>query len=72
MTPYAFAASYLAMANVFNRPDLFFRNRWLGLAGSHLFFGALILFGLLLVVRVGGRRRANALRPRTEFVTTFP
>jgi len=55
VTAPAFALSYLAMANVFNRPDLMFRNRWLGLAGSHLFFGALILFGLLLAIRVSGR-----------------
>jgi alpha-1,2-mannosyltransferase len=61
MTAPAFAASYLAMANVFNRPDLIFRNRWLGLAGSHLFFGALIVFGLLLAVRAGGPAESRSI-----------
>ena len=47
-----FAFSYLAMAGVMLRPDLIFQNRWLGIAGSHLFFGNLVLFGLLLALRV--------------------
>lgn len=46
-----FALSYVTMANVILRPDLIFRNPWLGLTGSHLFFGGLILFSLLLGLR---------------------
>ena len=52
-----FAFSYLAMAGVMLRPDLIFQNRWIGLAGSHLFFGGLVLFGLLLALRVESSSR---------------
>jgi hypothetical protein len=52
-----FAFSYLTMAGVMLRPDLIFQNRWMGLAGSHLFFGSLVLFGLLLALRVEYSRR---------------
>jgi hypothetical protein len=51
------AFSYLAMAGVMLRPDLIFQNRWMGLAGSHLFFGGLVLFGLLLALRAEYSRR---------------
>jgi len=53
------SASYIAMAGVMIRPDLIFRNRWVGLAGSHLFFGGLVLFGLLLALRVEYSRRES-------------
>src|SRR3990172_609345 len=46
-----FALSYVMMANVMIRSDLLFRNPWVGLAGSHVFFGSLIFFGLLLALR---------------------
>jgi hypothetical protein len=46
--------SYGAVANAMLRPDLIFVNRWWGLAGSHLFFGSLVLFGLLLALRARG------------------
>jgi alpha-1,2-mannosyltransferase len=49
-----FAFSYGAMANVMLRPDLIFVNRWWGLTGSHLLFGSLVLFGLLLALRATG------------------
>lgn len=65
----AFALSFTAMANVVNRPDLIFRNRWLGLVGSHMFFGALILFALLLAMRAGGPARYN-LHGRARVVPT--
>ena len=51
------AASFVAMAGVAPWPDLLFRNPWTGLAGSHLFFGGLVLFGLLLALRVESSRR---------------
>jgi len=47
-----FAVGFVAIAGVMLRPDLIFRNRWVGLAGSHLLFGGLVLFGLLLALRV--------------------
>lgn len=46
LTAPLFALSYLAMANALLRPELLFSNRWLGLVGSHLFIGSLILFAL--------------------------
>jgi alpha-1,2-mannosyltransferase len=49
-----FAVSYVAMANLLVWPEVVFRNRWVGLAGSHLFFGSLAFFGLLLTLRVAG------------------
>jgi alpha-1,2-mannosyltransferase len=45
------ALSYVAMANLLVWPEVVFRNRWVGLAGSHLFFGSLTFFGLLLALR---------------------
>ncbi|MDR7519558.1 MAG: glycosyltransferase 87 family protein [Armatimonadota bacterium] len=45
------ALGYAAMANVMQRPALLFGSPWLGLAGSHLFFGSLIAFVLLLRLR---------------------
>ena len=63
LTTPVFASSYLAMANVFNRPEVLFQNRWLGLAGSHLFLGALMVFGLLLAIRISGLSVDPALKP---------
>ncbi|MDR7523064.1 MAG: glycosyltransferase family 87 protein [Armatimonadota bacterium] len=58
------ALGYAAVANVMQRPALLFGSPWLGLAGSHLFFGSLITFVLLLRLRSswqddrpGGRRQ---------------
>jgi hypothetical protein len=48
------------MAEVMLRPELIFRNRWAGLAGSHLFFGVLLLFALLLVLRAESARQEAA------------
>ena len=39
------------MASAFLRPDIIFANRWTGMAGSHLFFGALVLFVLLMALK---------------------
>ena len=45
------AASFLLMASAFLRPEIIFTNRWTGMAGSHLFFGALVLFVLLMALK---------------------
>ena len=58
--------SYGTVANAMLRPDLIFVNRWWGLAGSHLFFGSLVLFGLLLALRArgwGGQPAPTTIRP---------
>jgi alpha-1,2-mannosyltransferase len=46
--------SYGLVANELVRPNLVFANRWTGILGSHIFFGALLLFGLLLTMRYRG------------------
>jgi alpha-1,2-mannosyltransferase len=48
-----FAIGYALISNVFIRQNLYFvfANRWLGLIGSHLFFGSIIIFFILLAVR---------------------
>jgi len=43
--------SHALASQVMIRPDIIFRNRWVGIAGSHLLFGAVILFGLLSGLR---------------------
>lgn len=53
-----FAVAYIAMANLLVWPPLIFRNPWLGLAGSHVLFGGVVLFSLLLALR------AAELRPQ--------
>jgi alpha-1,2-mannosyltransferase len=57
-------ASYLAMANVIRTPERIFWNPWRGLAGSHLFFGALILLALCIATR---RNQATAGPPARGF-----
>lgn len=47
-------ASYMLMANEMMRTDLVFTDRWTGIWGSHIFFGALLLFGYMLTVRFRG------------------
>ena len=49
-----FGFSYLAMANAVVRPDLIYRSYWLSIAGWHMFYGGLLCFGLLLVLRTTG------------------
>jgi len=51
-----FLLSYVAIANCMPNPEGLFWSRWLGLAGSHVFFGGLIFFGLLLALRVTPNR----------------
>lgn len=46
-----FACSYIACASVLLRPRLFYKFPLLGLVGSHMFFGGLVLFVVLLVLR---------------------
>jgi hypothetical protein len=43
--------SYVAVANVFLRPELLFVGPWLGILGAHLYLGTLVLFALLLGMR---------------------
>jgi hypothetical protein len=47
----ALGACFLAMGVAVLAPDLFFSPRWPGLMASHLFFGAVLFFGLLLYLR---------------------
>jgi len=47
-------ASYTLVANELLRPKLVFADHWTGIFGSHIFFGALLLFGFLLSVRFRG------------------
>jgi hypothetical protein len=61
-----FAVSYLAMAGVINYPQAIFVNRWQGLFGSHLFFGALILFVLLLRLRAVNESSASGTPTTTS------
>ncbi len=55
--------AFLAMANVFLRPDLLFVDRWLGMLGSHLFFGGLTTFALVLAVRHRDARGGDVPQP---------
>jgi alpha-1,2-mannosyltransferase len=43
--------SYLMVANVLLRPAFLFANRYLGLAASHLFLGALLLLAVCVLAR---------------------
>jgi len=52
--------SYAFVANELIRTDLVFANRWIGILGSHIFFGALLLFGFLLIVRLRGTLGASS------------
>ena len=52
------AFAYVAIANVFLRPEILFANRALGVLGSHLFFGALAFFALLIALRAKHRAAA--------------
>jgi alpha-1,2-mannosyltransferase len=54
--------SYELVANELLRPQLVFEDRWTGLLGSHIFFGALLLFGFLLWVRARGVQAGAAHR----------
>jgi hypothetical protein len=44
-------ASFLAVSVAVLAPDQFFSPKWRGWAASHLFFGAILLFGLLIHLR---------------------
>lgn len=57
------AFSFAAMSQLLHHPEWFFANPWRGLMGSHLFFGALVLFGLLLRLRTSGARDLVPLPP---------
>lgn len=67
-----FALSYVTIANHLVRPDVLFRNRWLGLLGSHVFFGGLLLVGLLLALRAEGRDDPNTTPDRLALTTFAP
>ena len=55
-------ASFLAMGIAVIAPDSFFTSAWRSVAGSHLFFGAVLFFGLLLYLR----RRSGNENPAPE------
>lgn len=59
------ALAYLLVANELIRPDLWFANPWSGMLASHLWFGALLLFGQLLWLR-------RVPRPAGETATARP
>jgi hypothetical protein len=52
--------SYELVANEMLRPPIMFANRWVGLLGSHIFAGALLLFGFLLWARARGITGSSA------------
>lgn len=56
--------SYALVANELIRTDLVFTDRWFGILGSHIFFGALLLYGFLLLVRLRGTVRAGSANER--------
>ena len=60
------AASFLLMASAFLRPEIIFTNRWTGMAGSHLFFGALVLFVLLMALKARPSTSAAGGAPRRD------
>jgi hypothetical protein len=51
MTGLVLGASFLAVSVAVLAPDEFFFPRWRNWAASHLFFGAILLFGLLIHLR---------------------
>lgn len=57
------ALSYVVMANAILQPEWLFQNRWLGLLGSHLFLGSVILFGLLWSLQSSHLSRQQRARP---------
>ena len=58
-TAFVLTTAYILMANAFLRPNLLFTNPWTGLMGSYLFFGALMFFGLLVVLRAACLSQKN-------------
>jgi hypothetical protein len=45
------ACSYIACSSVLFRPEMIFENKWIGIIGSHLFFGGVLWFVMLQVLR---------------------
>jgi hypothetical protein len=45
---------FVLVSTVILRPELVFRDRWVGMVGSHLFIGATLLYLLLLRLRLDG------------------
>ena len=54
------AVAYLAISLEFVAPDFMFESRWRGILSSHIFFGGLLLFWVLVVMR---RQGATPDRP---------
>jgi hypothetical protein len=52
-----FGLSYIAIANVVVRPELIYQSYWLSIAGWHMFYGGLLFFALLLVLRAAAERQ---------------
>lgn len=49
--------AYVAIASVFLRPEIVFANKLYGLLGSHLFFGGIAFFILLVALRTSEQQR---------------
>ncbi|HKU36557.1 MAG TPA: glycosyltransferase family 87 protein [Polyangiales bacterium] len=67
--------SYELVANMMIRPKIMFASRWVSLLGSHMFFGGLLLFGLLLWARARGATAvapAEARRSQLQGATEAP
>lgn len=67
-TAIALLLAYLMVANVLLRPNFLFTNRYLELAASHLFFGALLLLAICVLARarVAARTSAASWPPTPE------
>jgi hypothetical protein len=64
--------SYLLVANELLRPKLIYASRWSGLLGSHLFYGALLLFGLLLWGRLRNAGQGLERDGKVSMPTALP
>lgn len=64
-------ASYLAISIAVIAPDAFFSPRSRGWTASHLFFGAILFFGLLIYLRRMSRVGATAGSPEKEAATSL-
>ena len=60
-----FVLGHFAIANHLVHPPLIFTNPLLGLAASHVLFGGLIFFSLLLALQTRGWRPTTGERPRS-------
>jgi alpha-1,2-mannosyltransferase len=66
MRPWTLLISYLLMSCELLRPTLLFVGGWRSIPGAHIFLGALLLFGTLLVCRARGSAPHVAQRVRVD------